>query len=104
MTQVSGEKLVTGAWYHCLVWVSRSTGGRVYCDGRESALTDLSALGTLNSASSLTLGGGAPSGPQRSEIAYFALFTAPSGGLGDGADWPRVSRQRFAALTGVAPR
>jgi hypothetical protein len=104
LVPISGEKLVTGAWYHCLLWASRSAGGRVYCNGREGALTDLSALGSLAGAATLTLGGGTQTGTDRSEIAYFSLFSAPAGGLGDGSDWQRVSRQRFAALTGVAPR
>ncbi|HEY1535077.1 MAG TPA: LamG-like jellyroll fold domain-containing protein, partial [Polyangiaceae bacterium] len=96
LAQVSSEALVTGAWYHCLFWVSRAVGGRAYCNGRESGLTDLSALGSLAGTAPLSLGGGTQTSADRSEIAYFALFIASSGGLGDSTDWARVSRRRFA--------
>jgi hypothetical protein len=37
-------------------------------------------------------------------LAYLAVFAKAAGALGDGSEWPTLSRQRFAALTGVSPR
>ena len=102
--QVVSEPLVTRAWYHCLFWVSRSAGGRADCNGRSGEPSDLSALGNLSSAAKLSVGGGTPLSSASSELAYFAAFRSTPGGLGAAASWASVSRQRFAALTGVSPR
>lgn len=102
--QISSQPLTSRAWYHCLFWVSRSAGGRAYCNGRAGADQDLSALGSLGSASPLVVGGGAPESNEGSELAHFSLFRAPRGGLEAASAWDSVSRQRFAQLTGVSPR
>jgi hypothetical protein len=101
--QIASEPLVPMAWYHCLFWVSRAAGGQAFCNARPGPATALGALGSLGSAEPLTVGGGASNGAG-SELAHFSLFRAPAGGLGSAADWEAASRQRFAELTGVAPR
>ncbi len=100
---IASETLVSGAWYDCLFWVSRGAGARVDCDGREGVDTDVSALGDLDSEATLTMGGGTVTG-DAAELVLFELFDAGNSGLGDVANWPEISRKRFAALTGVAPR
>ncbi len=102
--QVTSEPLVDRAWYHCLFWVSRSAGGRADCNGRAGTVNDLSALGSLQGTGSLSVGGGAPSSDAASELAWFALFRAAQSGLGAAETWASIGRQRFAALTGSAPR
>jgi hypothetical protein len=101
---LSSEPLTPRAWYHCLFWVSHAAGGQVFCNGRAGAVTDLSSLGSLGSAATLTVGGGGPETDDDSELAHFSLFRTPVGGLGAATTWPPVSRQRFAELTGVSPR
>ena len=100
---VTSEPLVTDAWYHCLIWVSRTAGGRVDCNGRAGPTTDLSALGDLQSSSALSVGypGG---GSIAAQLGYFALYLDAAGALADNSSWLAVSRQRFAALTGISPR
>jgi hypothetical protein len=102
--QVSSEPLTPRAWYHGLFWASRAAGGQAYCNGRAGAAVELSALGSLGSAATLTVGGGAPETNDSSELAHFSLFRAPAGGLGAASTWDAVSRRRFAELTGVSPR
>lgn len=101
--QIVSEPLVPMAWYHCLFWVSRPAGGQAFCNARPGTATTLGALGSLGSAEPLAVGGGA-SGSAASELAHFALFRASAGGLGSADNWAAASRQRFAELTGVAPR
>ena len=104
LLQITSEPLAARAWYHCLFWVSRSAGGRADCNGRSGTPTDLSPLGDLSGSAPLTLGGGAPSNEEVSQLAYAALFRTPAGGEGDASNWGNISRQRFAKLTGVSPR
>jgi hypothetical protein len=101
--QILSEPLVPEAWYDCLFWVSHAAGGRVYCNGREGASTDVSALGNLDGATTLAIGGGPVVG-DLAEVALLAVFDAKVGLLGDPVNWPGISRKRFAALTGVSPR
>ena len=101
---VLSQPLLPRAWYHCLFWVSRSAGGQVYCNGRPGMASELSALESLGSATTLTVGGGAPDTSDHSELAHFSLFRAAVGGLGAATTWPAISRRRFAELTGVSPR
>ncbi|HEX2873246.1 MAG TPA: hypothetical protein VHP33_18435 [Polyangiaceae bacterium] len=101
--QIASEPLVPMAWYHCLFWVSRTAGGQAFCNARPGAATALGALGSLGTAQPLTVGGGA-AGSAGSELAHFSLFRTPAGGLGAADSWAAASRQRFAELTGVAPR
>jgi hypothetical protein len=98
---ISSTPLIAGAWYHCLLWVSRAAGGRVDCDGSPGALTPLPALESLAGTAALAAGGGGAS-----DLAYVALFRAATGagGLGPADGWLAVSQTRFAALTGVYPR
>ena len=102
--QVVSEPLVTRAWYHCLLWVSREAGGRADCNGREGELIDLNPLGSLATASKLSVGGGTPLRSASSEIAYFALFRGGAARLGAASKWGSISRERFARLTGIQPR
>jgi len=101
---IASEPLTPRAWYHCLVWVSRAAGGQAYCNGRAGAASDLNALGSLGSAAPLAVGGGSPATSESSELAHFALFRVPTGGLAASSTWDALSRQRFAELTGVSPR
>jgi hypothetical protein len=101
---VSSQPLVARAWYHCLFWVSRAAGAQVYCNGRAGMAIVLSELGSLGSATPLTVGGGAPETSDHSELAHLSLFRAPAGSLGAATTWDAVSRRRFAELTGVSPR
>lgn len=101
--QLASQPLVPMAWYHCLFWVSRAAGGQAFCNARPGTATTLDALGSLGSAAPLTVGGGGSSSAG-SELAHFSLFRTPAGGLGSAASWEAASRQRFAQLTGVAPR
>jgi hypothetical protein len=98
---LASEPLVAGAWYHCLFWVARSTGGQTFCNARPGAVVDLRSLGSLVSTAPLAIGG-ASNGP-RNEIAELALFRAAPGRL-DGADASAISRTRFAIVTGARPR
>jgi hypothetical protein len=96
---IDSGPLTSGAWYHCLLWVSRAAGGRADCDGRAGALTPLPALGTLDApGATLAAGGGAPI-----RVAHVALFRVPPGGLGDPSTWLATSARRFATLAGVYP-
>jgi hypothetical protein len=95
---ISSAPLIAGAWYHCLLWVSRAAGGRVDCDGSPGALMPLPGLASLAGTAALAVGGGAAS-----DVAYVALFRAPDG-LGPADGWLAVSQTRFAILTGVYPR
>ncbi|HVU52141.1 MAG TPA: hypothetical protein VHL80_15690 [Polyangia bacterium] len=96
---IASAPLTSGAWYHCLFWVSRAGGGRADCDGSAGTLTPLPPLGTLDAPGALlAAGGGAPI-----RVAHLALFRVQAGGLGDPATWLGVSAQRFATLTGVYP-
>ncbi len=102
-TTVTSEPLVANAWYHCLIWVSRSAGGRADCNGRPGTVTDLSAVGDLRSGSSFTVGYSA-GGVAAAQLGYFALFVDTKGALQESTSWLAVSRQRFATLTGISPR
>ena len=101
--QIASQPLVPMAWYHCLFWVSRAAGGQAFCNARPGPTAALGELGSLGSAEPLTVGG-SDAASAGSELAHVALFRAPPGGLGSAATWEAVSRQRFADLTGVAPR
>jgi hypothetical protein len=96
----SSSPLTSGAWYHCLFWVSRAAGGRADCDGGAGTLTALPPLGSLDAPAPATLaaGGGAPI-----RVAHLALFRAMPGGLGDPSGWLAVSARRFFTLAGVYP-
>jgi hypothetical protein len=97
-TQIASGSLVEGAWYHCMVWVSRAEGGRVDCNGRVGELVPLSAFGDLDGGASLAAGGGVASG----RVALLAIYRAARGGLGSAGTWLAVGAQRFATLTGTA--
>jgi hypothetical protein len=95
----TANALTSGAWYHCLFWVSRAAGGRVDCDGSEGTLVTLPPLSSLDAPSvPLAAGGGA-----LVRVAHVALFRVKQGGLGDPSLWLGVSARRFATLTGVYP-
>jgi hypothetical protein len=96
----SDTTLVTGAWYHCLFWVSHASGGRVDCDGSQGTTTSLAPLGSLDAPGALLNAGG---GGASVDLAHVALFRTVAGGLGDPAHWLEVSARRFAKLTGVYP-
>jgi hypothetical protein len=89
--------LSAGAWYHCLVWVSRAAGARLDCNGRAGALVPVLAAGPLDVGTPLAVGGG----PVR--VARLALTRIAPGGLGAPATWLDVGRRRFAALAGARP-
>ena len=96
---IASAPLTSGAWYHCLVWVSRAAGGRADCDGSAGTLTTLPPLGMLDPPGAvLAAGGGAPI-----HVAHVALFRVKAGGLGDPTTWLGVSARRFATLAGVYP-
>jgi hypothetical protein len=98
--EIVSEALTTGAWYHCLFWVSRAEGGRADCDGHEGVPVTLPALGALDAPTApLSLGGGAAA-----QIAYVALHRVPAGGLGAATSWSAVSARRFVTLAGAYPR
>jgi hypothetical protein len=101
--QIVSEPLISAAWYDCLFWVSHAAGARVYCNGREGASADVSALGSLDGATALAIGGGSVLADP-AELALLAVFDAKNGLLGDPVNWPGISRKRFAELTGVTPR
>src|SRR5579859_4279361 len=67
---IVSEPLAPEAWYHCLFWVSRSSGGRCDCNGRPGMATDLTALGSVASSASLVIGGAGTSGADRVELAH----------------------------------
>jgi hypothetical protein len=95
----SSSPLTSGAWYHCLFWVSRAAGGRADCDGGAGTLTALPALGSLDlPGATLAAGGGAPI-----RVAHLALFRVAPGGLGDPSGWLAASARRFFTLAGVYP-
>jgi hypothetical protein len=95
---IDSAALTSGAWYHCLVWVSRAAGGRADCDGSAGTLTPLPPFGNVDAPGAmLAAGGGAPV-----QVALLALFLAP-GGLGDPSTWLAASAKRFATLAGVYP-
>jgi hypothetical protein len=97
---IVSEPLPTGAWIHCLYWVSRSAGGRADCDGRAGTLATVPAnLGTLDGPTPLSVGGGAGV----AHVAFLALYRTAPGGLGAAAAWQSASARRFAALTGALP-
>ncbi len=102
--EIDSEPLLARTWYHCLFWVSRSAGGRADCNGRAGSTSDLSAVGSLQGSSALSVGGGTPNSDLPNELAYFALFRTAPGGLGAQSTWTNISRQRFATLTGISPR
>jgi hypothetical protein len=91
LVAIVSEPLVAGAWYHCLFWMSRSAGGRPYCNAREGPPVDLGTLGGLVSMENLVIGGGTPVSNDRVELAHVAF--AP-----DHLATPQpagVSRRRF---------
>jgi hypothetical protein len=92
--------IVADAWTHCLAWVSRAAGMRVDCDGRAGTLTPVLAVGSLDVAPPLVVGGGAAA----SRVARLTLTRVPAGGLGDPAKWLDVARRRFASVTGALPK
>jgi hypothetical protein len=95
----SSSPLTSGAWYHCLFWVSRAAGGRADCDGDAGTLTALPPLGSLDApGAALAAGGGAPI-----RVAHLALFRVTPGGLGDPSGWLAASARRFFTLAGVYP-
>jgi hypothetical protein len=104
LVEIASLPLIAGAWYHCLFWMSRSAGGRAYCNGREGGPTDLGVLGSLAGATHLTIGGGSMAVDDRVQLAHFAFFRVPPGWLGNAVDWSALSRRRFAELTGARPR
>jgi hypothetical protein len=96
---IASVPLTSGAWYHCLLWVSRAAGGRADCDGSAGALTPLPPLGVVDApTAALAAGGGA-----NISVALIALFRVRAGDLGDPSKWAGVSGKRFAQLTGVYP-
>src|SRR5580658_3408474 len=118
VVDVASGPLVQDAWYDCLLWLSHAAGARVDCDGDAGVLTDISALGSLTSMSSLALGGMSSPSTAPLEVASLSLYRVAlsgalgspdgvgDGGVGDGGvgdRWLDTSRRRFAALTGVMP-
>jgi hypothetical protein len=97
---IASAPLTSGAWYHCLIWVSRAAGGRADCEGSAGTSVPLPPLGSLDApGAALAAGGGAPI-----RVAHLALFRVAPGGLGDPSSWVAVSATRFATLTGVYPK
>ena len=62
VTQLVSRPLLEGAWYHCMVWVSRGDYGRIDCNARMGTPVSFGLLGDLDGASSLAAGGGIASG------------------------------------------
>jgi hypothetical protein len=93
--EIASTPLPAGAWAHCLFWVSRAAGGRADCDARAGTLVPVpAALGTLDSAGTLGVGGGA------TRVAFVAIYR---GALGAASGWQTASARRFATLTGARP-
>jgi hypothetical protein len=99
---IASEPLAPDAWYHCLFWVSRTSGGQSFCNARPGSKVDLHTLGSIASVERMTIGGHAVSSAT-TELAELALFRAPPGQL-DGSDPASLARERFAMLTGAHPR
>jgi hypothetical protein len=90
--------LIADAWYHCMAWVSHAAGMRVDCNGRAGAMVPVLAAGSIDVATPLVVGGGAPS-----RLAFFKLTHVTPGYLREPSTWLDVGRRRFAALTGTLP-
>jgi hypothetical protein len=103
----TSEPLLSRAWYHCLFWVSRNTGGRIDCNGRPGPVADpamLGGLGAIGTAGTLAIGGVNPPTGDDVQLAFFQLFRAAAGLLGPPGTWTQVSRRRFFEMTGVFPQ
>ncbi|HEY0713321.1 MAG TPA: hypothetical protein VGF45_11655 [Polyangia bacterium] len=103
----TSEALSARAWYHCLFWVSRSSGARIDCNGRSGMIADpaaIAGLGSLGTAGTLAIGGTSPAAGDDVQLALVQLYRAAAGVLGPPASWSQVSRRRFFEMTGVFPQ
>jgi hypothetical protein len=106
---VASTPLTSGAWHHCLLYLTRLTAtdarGRIDCNGQPGPSVTLGDLGALGSAAALEVGGDGPAA-EPSQIAELALFPSPAP-FAPAAELDAVldeaSARRFAALTGVLP-